>query len=105
MNINPISVDFGSDIKLYNDDMVSLYKVYNPEDKLREGFDRFAFILNQSGSIIVEPTEALTVIDVNTGKAIKGKNTENSFLKLIKEAAGNYCSYYKTAQYFRHYNN
>ncbi len=83
---NLLSVDFGSDIKLYNDDMVSLHKVYNLEDKLQKGFDRFVY-LKSGGSIIVEPTEALTVIDVNTGKAIKGKNTENSFLKINKEAA------------------
>ena len=83
---NLLSVDFGSDIKLYNDDMVALHKVYNLEDKLQKGFDRFVY-LKSGGSIIVEPTEALTVIDVNTGKAIKGKNTENSFLKINKEAA------------------
>ena len=83
---NLLSVDFGSDIKLYNDKMVALHKVFNLEDKLKKAFDRFIY-LKSGGSIIVEPTEALTVIDVNTGKAIKGKNTEKSFLKINKEAA------------------
>lgn len=83
---NLLKVDFGSDIKLYNDNMVALHKVFNLEDKLAKAFDRFIY-LKSGGSIIVEPTEALTVIDVNTGKAIKGKNTEKSFLKINKEAA------------------
>ena len=66
--------------------MVALHKVFNLEEKLKKAFDRFIY-LKSGGSIIVEPTEALTVIDVNTGKAIKGKNTEKSFLKINKEAA------------------
>ena len=44
--------------------------------------------LNSGGTIVIEPTEALTVIDVNTGKAIAGKKKmEETFLKINMEAA------------------
>lgn len=36
---------------------------------------------------MIQPTEAMTVIDVNTGKAIKGKKVEDHFLKINLEAA------------------
>jgi len=44
--------------------------------------------LKSGGSLIIQPTEALTVIDVNTGKAIAGKKkTQETFLKVNREAA------------------
>lgn len=73
-------------LEMYTDDMVSLSKVYNIEDKLKKGFNR-TIHLKSGGSIIVEPTEALTVVDVNSGKAIHGKDVQKSFLKINKEAA------------------
>ena len=36
---------------------------------------------------MIEPTEALTVIDVNTGKYEGGKNAEATFVKINQEAA------------------
>lgn len=83
---NNLKEYFEADIRFYNDKMVALHKVFNLEERLRKGFDRFIY-LKSGGSIIVEPIEALTVVDVNTGKAIKGKNTEKTFLKINKEAA------------------
>ncbi|MCR5228112.1 MAG: ribonuclease E/G [Eubacterium sp.] len=73
-------------LELYNDEMISLSKVFNLEDKLKKGFNR-TIHLKSGGSIIVEPTEALTIIDVNTGKAIKGKDVQKTFLKINIEAA------------------
>ncbi len=73
-------------LELYNDEMISLSKVFNLEDKLKKGFNR-TIHLKSGGSIIIEPTEALTVIDVNTGKAIKGKDVQKTFLKINIEAA------------------
>ena len=44
--------------------------------------------LNSGATLVIDPTEALTVIDVNTGKAIKGgKNMQATFLKVNLEAA------------------
>ena len=73
-------------LELYSDEMLNLHKLYNIEDKIRKSFNR-TIHLKSGGSIIVEPTEALTVIDVNTGKAIKGKNVQKTFLKINQEAA------------------
>ena len=66
--------------------MLSLDKLYSFEDKLKKGFNKYIY-LKSGGTIVVEPTEAMTVIDVNTGKAIKGKNVQDTFLKINKEAA------------------
>ena len=74
------------DISYYDDEMVALDKVYNIETDLKKLFSRTVY-LKSGGSLIVEPTEAMTVIDVNSGKAIKGKNAEASYLKINMEAA------------------
>lgn len=44
--------------------------------------------LKSGATIVIDPTEALTVIDVNTGKAISGKKpTEETFFAINREAA------------------
>ena len=73
-------------IKLFSDNMTTPSQVYDIKTKLEKGMAKTIY-LKSGGSIVVEPTEAMTVIDVNTGKAIRGKNTENTFLKINKEAA------------------
>lgn len=74
------------DVYFYDDKMLPLYKLYDIDNKLKKGLGRILY-LKSGGNIVIEPTEALTVIDVNTAKAIKGKNVENNFLKINKEAA------------------
>ena len=76
----------GEQISFYDDKQISLEKVYDIEGKLTKAFHKTIY-LKSGGSIVVEPTEALTVIDVNTGKMVKGKNVQDAFLKLNKEAA------------------
>ena len=44
--------------------------------------------LKSSGNLVIEPTEALTVIDVNTAKSISKKTSEETYLKTNLEAAG-----------------
>ena len=43
--------------------------------------------LASGGSIVINPTEALVAIDVNSGKSIKQKNVENTALDTNLEAA------------------
>lgn len=44
--------------------------------------------LPSGATLVIEPTEALTVIDVNTGKAISGKrDSEDTFYRINAEAA------------------
>lgn len=74
-------------LRFYEDKGVSLSSLYGLEAKLQKALQKKVW-LNSGGSLVIEPTEALTVIDVNTGKAIKGKrNVQNTFFKLNQEAA------------------
>lgn len=72
---------------LYEDKMVSLNHLYGLETKLEKALQKKVW-LKSGGYLVIEPTEALTVIDVNSGKAIAGKkDTEKHFLKINLEAA------------------
>ena len=65
-------------------ELAILYKINHYMDK---ALHKTVF-LNSGASIIIEPTETLTVIDVNTGKAISGKKpTEETFYRINAEAA------------------
>lgn len=43
--------------------------------------------LKSGAYLVIEPTEALTVIDVNTGKCIAGKDKQAVIRKIYREAA------------------
>ena len=43
--------------------------------------------MKSGGYLVIQPTEALTVIDVNTGKYQGRKKQQDTFLKINKEAA------------------
>ncbi len=74
-------------LELYEDEMLSLNQLYGIETKLQKALQERVW-LKSGGYLIIEPTEALTVIDVNTGKAIAGKkDSEEHFLKINMEAA------------------
>ena len=55
---------------------VKLYEIYRTEVKLKSG-----------GYLVINPTEALVSIDVNSGKSIKQKNVESTALDTNLEAA------------------
>lgn len=74
-------------LKFYEDKLLQLSKLYGIDLKLENALKKKVW-LKSGGTIIIEPTEALTVIDVNTGKAIYGKRkVQETFLKLNLEAA------------------
>lgn len=70
-------------LRLYQDDMLSLSKCYclevNLEDALKE-----RVWLKSGGYLLIQPTEALTVIDVNSGKStvkvpkMKGEDSDTN---------------------------
>ena len=65
-------------------DLVIRYKINHFMDK---ALHRMIY-LDSGATIVIDPTEALTVIDVNTGKAIAGKKlTEDTFFSINMEAA------------------
>ena len=43
--------------------------------------------LKSGGYLVIEPTEALTVVDVNTGKYDGNQKVSSTFVKINKEAA------------------
>ena len=69
-------------IRLYADESYSMNKLYSIEHQLLELLKPTVW-LDSGASLVIEPTEAMTVIDVNTGRNIK-KNM--SFLDVNKEA-------------------
>lgn len=74
-------------LRFYEDNLLSLSKLYGIDVKLENALKKKVW-LKSGGTIIIEPTEALTVIDVNTGKAISGKRkVQETFFKLNLEAA------------------
>ncbi len=73
-------------IRLYEDQSFSLSKLYSLEQKLDIAFNNRVW-LKSGGYLIIEPTEALTVIDVNTGKYDAKKTSCDTYEKINMEAA------------------
>lgn len=73
-------------LELYEDRMLSLLKLHSLETAIEEAANRHVW-LKSGGYLVIEPTEALTVVDVNTGKYSGKKNIEDTILKINMEAA------------------
>ncbi len=78
-------------VRLYEDSVLSLAKLYSLEQKMDTALNTRIW-LKSGGYLIIEPTEALTVIDVNSGKyearkASRNINTADTFELVNKEAA------------------
>ena len=65
---------------------VSLFIQENIEQKLNQIFDS-EIKLKSGGYLVINPTEALVSIDINSGSSIKGKNVESTALDTNIEAA------------------
>ena len=63
-----------------------LYKLYSVEARLKELTEKKVW-LKSGGYLVIEPTEALISIDVNTGKYEAGKDKEETFYRINREAA------------------
>jgi ribonuclease G len=72
-------------VKLYTDPR-PLFDAYDIESEIRDAFQR-RVNLPSGGYIIVEPTEALVSIDVNTGRYTGKKDPEKTILKTNVDAA------------------
>ena len=77
-----------------NNQLVSLYEDIDFPLSARYNLNRIVekatakrVYLRSGAYLVIEPTEALTVIDVNSGKAIKGKDAAEIQYKLNREAA------------------
>ncbi|MEN8199564.1 MAG: Rne/Rng family ribonuclease [Thermodesulfobacteriota bacterium] len=63
-----------------------IFNQYNVEDQI-ESIYQPQVALPSGGSIVIDPTEALVAVDVNSGSTGKGKNFEDSIFKANMEAA------------------
>lgn len=74
-------------VRLYRDELLPLARLYSLETHLKEALGKRVW-LPCGGYLVIEPTEAMTVIDVNSGKAVsKGKKSKESYLSVNLEAA------------------
>jgi ribonuclease E len=83
-----ISPALADRITYYDRDAESLplFERYQITEQLRKGLDRKVW-LPSGGSLIIEHTEALTVIDVNTGRNVGSSSLEETVLHNNLEAA------------------
>ena len=85
-----IAGDKRVNLRLYKDDLLSLSKLYSLESIISNAMCRKLW-LKSGGYIIIEQTEALTVIDVNSGKYVantrKKSDKEKTYVLVNKEAA------------------
>ena len=76
-----------ANVRLYDDKEISLLRAYSVETRIEKALAKNVWLKN-GGYLVIEHTEALTVIDVNTGKFDgKEKDREETFLKINLEAA------------------
>ena len=73
-------------LRFYEDGMLPLHKLYAVEVRLQELLDKKVW-LRSGGYLVIEPTEALISIDVNSGKYERGRDQEETIFKINLEAA------------------
>ena len=76
----------GMEIRFYQDDSVSLWQIYDLT-KILDNVISMRVNLSKGGNIIIEKTEALTVIDINTGKNYGKTSFQETNLIAAKEIA------------------
>lgn len=83
--INQVMPDYKSKVKYYDDDL-PLFNRYQIENQIETAFER-EVKLPSGGSIVIDRTEALVSIDINSSRATKGKDIEATALQTNLEAA------------------
>ena len=73
-------------VELFEGDDLPLFERYHVHEQLYKALDRKVW-LPSGGSLIIERTEALTVIDVNTGKNVGSSSLEETVFRNNLEAA------------------
>ncbi|UTM56416.1 ribonuclease E [Photobacterium sp. CCB-ST2H9] len=84
-HIKLVRPDFEPKVKPY-DGEVPLFSHYQIESQIESAFQR-EVRLPSGGSIVIDPTEALTSIDINSARATKGGDIEETALQTNLEAA------------------
>ena len=83
--ISAVLPDHAHKVKYY-DEEIPLFNRYQIESQIELAFQR-EISLTSGGSIVIDPTEAMTAIDVNSARSTKGKDIEDTAYKTNLEAA------------------
>lgn len=84
-HIQLVRPDFASRVKQYTGD-VPLFSHYQIETQIESAFQR-EVRLPSGGSIVIDPTEAMISIDINSARATKGGDIEETAFNTNLEAA------------------
>ncbi|MGN5136953.1 ribonuclease E [Aeromonas sp. 164P] len=84
-HIELVRPDFLNRVKQYKGE-VALFNHFQIESQIESAFQR-EVRLPSGGSIVIDPTEALTSIDINSSRATKGGDIEETALQTNLEAA------------------
>lgn len=83
--IDQVKPDFLPNLKLYKD-AIPLFNRYQIESQIETAFQR-GVNLPSGGSLVIDHTEALVAIDINSAKATSGSDIETTALNTNLEAA------------------
>src|SRR5690554_5496413 len=83
--VRAVMPTFENKIKLYKDE-IPLFSRYQIEGQIETAFQR-EVKLPSDGSIVIDPTEALVSIDINSSRATKGHDIEDTAVNTNLEAA------------------
>ena len=73
-------------LRLYNDPQLSLSKLYSTDTVISHALSERVWLKN-GAYLVIQYTEALTVVDVNSGKCVARKNPMETYMKVNMEAA------------------
>ncbi len=83
--VKQVMPQYESRIKLYSD-ALPLFNRYQIESQIESAFER-EVKLPSGGSVVIDPTEALISIDINSARATRGADIEETALNTNLEAA------------------
>jgi len=83
--IGTVMPDFSNKVKLYKD-QIPLFNRYQIENQIETAFCR-EVSLPSGGSIVIDITEAMVSVDINSARATKGGDIEETAFNTNKEAA------------------
>lgn len=83
--VSATSSDLAGRIELYRGEL-PIFEQFRVLEQIRKSLDRRVW-LPSGGHLVIDRTEAMTVIDVNTGKFVGKSNLEETVFKTNKEAA------------------
>jgi ribonuclease E len=86
--VDAVAPELADRVELYEPEVegLPLFERYHVHEQLLKALDRKVW-LPSGGSLVIERTEALTVIDVNTGKNVGRSNLEETVFRNNLEAA------------------